>query len=351
MGSQGRLIPMGITIISTVVTAAAAAFAGQGAYDLVDLATVRTELQLADQSRDADLRRWITQASARAAKFANRVFPVELLQDQFFPERDPFPQVAIGNIDPLQLARWPIAASPCMAGTAAPLAPVLSQAAGGVLPPARVYVRITYVTAAGETAVSAESSLGIAANCVLQVAAPAADALRLATGWNVYVGTVSGSELRQNAAPIALGTPWSEPATGLLTGLPGLAMPGFVSVIENGIPLIEGVDFLTDFDEGQLTRLDVNAWPKRWPKWPIVVLYPAGYVFSDPRFADAQDAVIQIVQGRYRGQGRDPELRSQNIAGAYSATYRNVTGTDTAVGDLTPGVRAMLERYRVPVIG
>lgn len=343
---------MGLQMISTVVAKATAAFQGQQPYDLVDVATVRAELQIADGSRDSDLKRWIAQASRAAAHFADRVFPVELVLDQVFPDRDPYPQVALGTVSPLQLSRWPVAASPCVARIAAPPAPVLSTAAGGVLAAARCYVRVTYVTAAGETAVSAESNIAVPANGLLQVASPAADPAGLATGWNVYAATVAGKESLQNATPIAIGTAWLEPVGGLIVPPVSLApLPSFVAAIENGIPLTEGVDFLTDFATGELTRLDVNGWPKRWPKLPIAVLYPAGYVFTDPDFADAQEAAIRMVKARWFAQPRDPALREENVVGVYQAQYWSASGPGAAVGDLTPDIEAMLERYRVPSIG
>jgi Phage gp6-like head-tail connector protein len=104
---------MDFVIVTTVVTPATAAFEGQQPYDLVDLATVKAELNITDTSKDSLLLRWITEASAAAANFCNRVFPVESLKDQIFPPRDYFPAATvIGGVMPLQLSRWPITASP-----------------------------------------------------------------------------------------------------------------------------------------------------------------------------------------------------------------------------------------------
>jgi hypothetical protein len=343
---------MGLTLISTVVVPAVPKFKGQPAYDLVDLATAKAELQLTDGSRDTDVKRWITQASAAAAKYCNRVFPVELLQDLVYPDRDPFPQVALGTIAPLQLTRCPIAASPCTAGLGAPAAPVLSSVAGGANPAARYYVRITYVTAGGETAVSAESNLAVAANSLLQVASPAADPQGLATGWNVYVGTVTGQETLQSASPLPLGPAWLEPAGGIVSGGAQTLgpMPSFVSVIENNVPLAEGVDFLVDYDVGELTRLAVNGWPRRWPKVPIVAFYPAGFDLAAATFADAQEATIRLVKLRYFGQSRDPMLRSENVEGVYSAQWWVGTAPGSS-GSMPPDIADLLDKYRTPVLG
>ena len=100
---------MDFVIVTTVVSAATPAFQGQQPYDLVDFPTLKAELNLTDGSKDALLLRWITQASAAATNFCNRVFPVETVQDRIFPPRDYFPvPVVIGGVMPLQLSRWPV---------------------------------------------------------------------------------------------------------------------------------------------------------------------------------------------------------------------------------------------------
>jgi hypothetical protein len=227
---------MELVTVTTVVTAATATFAGQQPYDLVGLRAIKAELEYADSDKDDLLKRWITQASAAAARFCNRVFPIETVQDQIFPPRDYFPvPVVIGGVIPLQLSRWPVSASP--------------------------------------------------------------------------------------------------------------------TVTENGITLVEDTDFIVKYDVGQLLRLDVNGWPKRWPALPTVVQYPAGYQLTDPEFADVADAVIRMVKARFFAQLRDPALRSENITGAYEATYWFASGPGAAIGNLTPDVQALLEKYRVPVVG
>ena len=99
---------------------------------------------------------------------------------------------------------------------AAPAAPALSQVVGGSLAATTYYALVTLVSPSGETTPSAEASLAAAASNLLSVAAPSAAGN--AIGWNVYVATASGAETKQNAQPIALGTAWTEPPTGLVTG-------------------------------------------------------------------------------------------------------------------------------------
>ena len=99
----------------------------------------------------------------------------------------------------------------------APAAPSLSSTSGGTLAAATYYVKIAYVNAAGAVGqTSAEASLSVLADNLLNVASPAA--LSGATGYNVYVSTTTGTETLQNVSPIAIGTAWTEPTSGLVTG-------------------------------------------------------------------------------------------------------------------------------------
>lgn len=337
---------MAPTIITTTLVPAAAP-SGGAVYDLVDLATVKDDLGITGGATDVFLKRTIVQISAEIALFCNRVFPVETLLDQVYPWRDTIPYVVIGGECPLQLTRWPVATPPCLAGLVAPVAPVLSAVAGGALAATRYFVMATYVTAAGETAASAEVALSVAANGLLEVAAPVPDSLGLATGWNVYVGTAAGKEIKQNTAPLALGAPWVEPTAGLST-VNTATPPAFVAVVENSIPLAEGVDFLVKYDVGQLVRLDTNLWPKRWPALPITVIYPTGFATIP---ADVQDGALRLIKIRYYGRTRDPMLRQENIAGVWEGSWWFASGPGASTGNMPPDVEAILEKYRVPVIG
>ncbi len=97
---------------------------------------------------------------------------------------------------------------------AAPAAPVLSQYTptvdehlAGVAVNTTYYVKNTYVTApalpstltvSGETVGSTESSLLVTAGNLLVVHSPAPDTGGYASGWNCYISTTSGTEVRQN---------------------------------------------------------------------------------------------------------------------------------------------------------
>jgi hypothetical protein len=103
------------------------------------------------------------------------------------------------------------------AGFSAPASPSLSSTAGGSLSGATAYVKITYVTASGETLPSSQASLAVASSHLLVVASPAAPSPASAIGWNVYASASTGAEKLQNSTPIAIGTNWTEPTSGLVT--------------------------------------------------------------------------------------------------------------------------------------
>jgi hypothetical protein len=101
-------------------------------------------------------------------------------------------------------------------------APTLGQVVSGALAATTYFVKTTYLNANGETTASPESTLAVLINNVLTVASPPAQKAQPqagadATGYNVYVSTVTGTETKQ-AGPIAIGTPWQEPNTGLIGG-------------------------------------------------------------------------------------------------------------------------------------
>lgn len=85
---------------------------------------------------------------------------------------------------------------------AAPSAPTLLQAPaafGGLTGQGTYFVKVSYITPWGETLPSAESSLAVSDGNVLTVLAPAAEVTGLASGYNVYIGKTSGSEVLQTA--------------------------------------------------------------------------------------------------------------------------------------------------------
>jgi hypothetical protein len=105
--------------------------------------------------------------------------------------------------------------------------PVLGQVSGGGPGATVYYVKTTYVNARGETVGSGESSLAVLVGNVLTVTSPPVVLYTVgptstsgALAYNVYVSTSPGAETQQNASPIRVGTNWTEPGAGLVSGAP-----------------------------------------------------------------------------------------------------------------------------------
>ncbi|SHJ70356.1 Phage gp6-like head-tail connector protein [Bradyrhizobium lablabi] len=215
---------MGIKVITTLLSTALQN------YDLTTIDEVKDELSILDNSKDATLKRYITSASAAASQYCNRKFQAEQLQDEFWPDREPFQYTLPGGVDVLQLSRWPV------------------------------------------------------------------------------------------IAPI-------------------------ISVVENGIALVENTDFRVNYDTGTLIRLDsLNFYPRKWAAWPIVAKFVGG--FADiPE--DIEDAIIRMVTRRYASKGRDPNLKQQSIPGVIEQQFWISTGTES--GNFANDIADVLNSYRVPV--
>lgn len=100
-----------------------------------------------------------------------------------------------------------------------PPAPTLSGVAGGTFGNVTYYVKVTWVTAAGEMPASPEASIALTPGELLQVASPPFSTPPLSTGYNVYAATTAGQECLQNGSgPIAIGTAWIMSDSGLVTG-------------------------------------------------------------------------------------------------------------------------------------
>lgn len=335
-----------ITAVTTVLVPASAMFQGGAPTALVSLADVKEELQITDGASDSWLQKQITKASDSIGEYCNRIFQPQFYQDEIWAARDPYPWQVPGGTFPLQLAKWPLTAPPSPAGTTPPIAPTLASVAGGALAAQRYYVRIAYVTATGETAASLESNLLVAANNLLTVAPPVADQLGQATGWNCYVSKTANVETLQNATPLAMTANFTLPAAGLVAGAP---LPNYILAVQMANvaqPLAEGVDFLADASLGQLSRLFIDGYVRKWPGLPTIVQYWAGFA-SIP--SPVQDAAIELVKSRWYARLRDPNVKSENVAGVLQTEYWFGTGPG-APADMPNYVASKLDRFRVPVI-
>lgn len=95
-------------------------------------------------------------------------------------------------------------------------APELGWTAGAMAS-GTYYIRVSWVSATGtEGAASEAGALMTPEGSRLVVTPPAPPAK--ATGWNVYAGTTAAEAALQNEAPLAPGSPWVMPETGLVAG-------------------------------------------------------------------------------------------------------------------------------------
>lgn len=76
-------------------------------YDLVDLVTLKTLLNISDTNTDAYFEIVIPQASGIAADYCNQPFVIEAIASNYWPTRDGWPWVVRNGVAPLQLPRWP----------------------------------------------------------------------------------------------------------------------------------------------------------------------------------------------------------------------------------------------------
>lgn len=124
-----------------------------------------------------------------------------------------------------------------------PSPPALSSSVGGALAQRTYFVRLTFTdTNGGESTGSIVSaSYVVPASQVLVVQTPVLAFTKTwngvtYNGYNVYISTSEGTETLQNNSPIALGTNWTEPTSGLVVGR---ALPTVNTLQQMGSYLIQ----------------------------------------------------------------------------------------------------------------
>jgi lysophospholipase L1-like esterase len=130
---------------------------------------------------------------------------------------------APGRFAPMSFQSWLGDSSPGNAyeGNGPPKTPVTGTAVSGALAGITAYVKLTFVSASGESLTSVEKSQVIPTNSVLTITSPQSfnGNTPNVTGYNVYVAASSGAEVLQNGGtPVTIGTTWQEPNSGLVTG-------------------------------------------------------------------------------------------------------------------------------------
>lgn len=132
---------------------------------------------------------------------------------------------------------------------AAPDHPTLHGVALAGTPTATYFVRLTFVTSAGESAVSAESQISLPAGQGISVEAPVFPSTPTPIGYNVYVATASGAETRQNPKPVLKDTSWQMTSPALLVGAPPPAYSGTQYQVQSDYNIFQVINGLSD---GQL---------------------------------------------------------------------------------------------------
>ena len=77
-------------------------------YDLIDLATLKTLNSISGTGQDAYLSLVISQISQSAADYCNRVFPVETVEDSYWPQRRGYQWEPRRRARPIILTRYPV---------------------------------------------------------------------------------------------------------------------------------------------------------------------------------------------------------------------------------------------------
>jgi len=95
-------------------------------------------------------------------------------------------------------------------------APVLNWAPG-TMTAGTYYVRASWVSATGTEGTPSETAALVTEESTQLVVTPPAAPAK-AAGWNVYAGVVAGETTLQNDSPLAPGSSWILPVTGLRTG-------------------------------------------------------------------------------------------------------------------------------------
>jgi hypothetical protein len=124
------------------------------------------------------------------------------------------------------------------------------------------------------------------------------------------------------------------------------------SVVEDGATLTADTDFQVNRRLGGLLRMVSDDY-EAWSADKVVVTYQAGYLLpnSDSRDLpyDIEEAAIYTISARLSDLNAtvgDPEIRSESLEGAYSATYQTSGATSFGSGGLPTRARALLASHR-----
>lgn len=107
-------------------------------------------------------------------------------------------------------------------------------------------------------------------------------------------------------------------------------------------------DLRLDPHEGFVTLVR-NGVTLSWPLGQTVIRYKAGYVLAGAGRnvpADLERAAIGIAKALFYGRDRDPNIRSDTVAGVGATSYTDTERLEV----IGPDARAIINRYRLPMV-
>lgn len=279
-------------------------------YDLVDLATVKSEFSLKsnDTSKDDWLKRAISQSSAAIANYCNRVFPLEAVTETYLQTEIPVPYMWWGNAAPIMLKRWPVLMVTAVIEDGVTLVEgtdyrvkkqtgelVRLSADSRMVAPWRILpLTISYVAGYGVLASSAQT-------------VPAASAYTITVPNGAWFSQDKGVTYANGTKMVAVA---SNPAAGQY------------SVAATGTYTFAAADASAS----------------------VIINYTYTKVPDD-----LVDATLRLITNRLKSKDRDPALVSQNTPGVGEQRWW-VGAVPGQSGTLPPEITGMLDgAYRVPV--
>ena len=215
---------------------------------------------------------------------------------------------------------------------AAPAAPTLTQVAGSGCPVEPYFAEITYVTAQGETNVSAESTFTTTAgNCLEVLSPPAASGV---TGWNAYVSANSNNETKQTSAPLAIGTNWT--FTGTLQNLgfrPPFNTTAYSAIYDPNGAQLDGVKIFTDASASAGTASMANGYTSFGCCGKLHNVYIAGFGLgiagagSNNDFSVTDSYIQNNFVGAFIVNGADINLVRNDFEGNVSGNIKLLYGS------------------------
>lgn len=215
---------------------------------------------------------------------------------------------------------------------AAPAAPALTQVAGISCAVEPYFVEITYVTAQGETNVSAESTFTTTAgNCLEVLSPPAASGV---TGWNVYVSANANNETKQTSAPLAIGANWT--FTGTLQNLgfrPPFNTTAYSAIYDPNGAQLDGVKLFTDASASAGTASMANGYTSFGCCGKLHNVYIAGFGLgiagagSNNDFSVTDSYIQNNFVGAFIVNGADINLVRNDFEGNVSGNIKMLYGS------------------------